>query len=145
METKYLLLVVALVVSMLIYWAVYVYRLRRFLRKAKVTDIIYSDEYKRRMGMMIKEMLNQRAKEQVAAGEKGGRLKGHPIEHLEDEGVLNPDDMAELYEHSIQKTLIGYSAAERDFIKYLGGQVYQMTVSDLLNRAFMGVKKKGRV
>lgn len=142
MVTKILILIGALIVATLVYYVCYVWRLRKWLRSAKVDDICKSDEFKSRMRREIKMLLAQRAKEQAALG-SGARLKSHPIEHLQDEGVLNADDMTELYIHSLQKTLIGYSMQERQFIHDVGMLVYRWTMQDLMNRACMQVRKKG--
>ena len=139
----YVLVFLSLAVSAVAVWAVRVYRLRRWLKAATVEDVVNSRYFRSRMAKEIIALNNQRAKEEVKAHELKGTLKSHPIEHLQDEGVWNAGDMSYLYLHFLQKTLIGYSQADRRFIGDVGRLVYQWTVSDLCRRSFIKHKKGG--
>ena len=110
---------------------------------ATVEDVVNSRYFRSRMAKEIIALNNQRAEEEVKAHELKGRLKSHPIEHLQDEGVWNAKDMSYLYLHFLQKTLIGYSQADRKFIGDVGRLVYLWTVGDLCRRAFIKQKKGG--
>lgn len=139
----YVLLFLSLAVAAVAVWAVRVYRLRRWLKAATVDDVVNSRYFRSRMEKEIIALNNQRAEEEVKAHELKGRLKRHPIEHLQDEGVWNAVDMSFLYLHFLQKTLIGYSYADRRFIGDVGRLVYLWTVGDLCRRAFIKQKKGG--
>ena len=126
---------------MLVQWVWYVVRLRKWLRRATVEDIMQTDEFAKWMQSEIDRLLDERARVQAQIG-ADGHLKSHPIEHLQDEGVLNAKDMTELYRHFLQKTLIDYSHNERKFIGEVGGSAFNLTIRELLNRACMDIRRK---
>jgi hypothetical protein len=126
---------------MLVQWVWYVVRLRKWLRRATVEDIMQTDEFAKWMQSEIDRLLDERARVQAQIG-ADGHLKSHPIEHLQDEGVFNAKDMTELYRHFLQKTLIDYSHNDRKFIGEVGSSVYSLTIRELLNRACMDVRRK---
>lgn len=126
---------------MLVQWVWYVMRLRKWLRRATVEDIMQTDEFAKWMQSEIDRLLDERARVQAQIG-ADGHLKSHPIEHLQDEGVFNAKDMTELYRHFLQKTLIDYSHNERKFIGEVGGSAYSLTIRELLNRACMEIRRK---
>lgn len=126
---------------MLVQWVWYVVRLRKWLRRATVEDIMQTDEFAKWMQSEIDRLLDERARVQAQIG-ADGHLKSHPIEHLQDEGVFNAKDMTDLYRHFLQKTLIDYSHNERKFIGEVGGSAYSLTIRELLNRACMEVRRK---
>lgn len=137
----YVFVFLSLAVAAVAVWAVRVYCLRRWLKAATVEDVVNSRYFRRRMAKEIIALNNQRAEEEVKAQERKGRLKGHPIEHLQDEGVFNADDMRYLFIHSLQKTLIGYSQSERKFINDVGRLVYQWTMIDLCRMALIKTER----
>lgn len=126
---------------MLVQWVWYVMRLRKWLRRATVEDIMQADEFAKWMQSEIDRLLDERARVQAQIG-ANGHLKSHPIEHLQDEGVFNAKDMTELYRHFLQKTLIDYSHNERKFIGEVGGSAFNLTIRELLNRACMDIRRK---
>ncbi len=140
----YVLVLLSLAVAAVAVWAVRVYRLRRWLKAATVEDVVNSRYFRSRMAKEIIALNNQRAEEEVKAQELKGTLKSHPIEHLQDEGVWNAGDMSYLFLRYLQKTLIGYSQADRKFIGDVGRLVYQWTVSDLCRKSFMKIGKEVR-
>ena len=137
----YVFVFLSLAVAAVAVWAVRVYRLRRWLKEATVEDVVNSRYFRRRMDKEIIALNNQRAEEEVKAQERKGRLKSHPIEHLQDEGVWNAGDMSYLYLHFLQKTLIGYSQSERKFINDVGRIVYQWTMIDLCRMALIKTER----
>ena len=139
----YVLIFLSLAVAAVAVWAVRVYRLRRWLKAATVEDVVKSRYFRSRMAKEIIALNNKRAYDEVKAHELNGTLKSHPIEHLQDVGVWNAVDMSFLYLHFLQKTLIGYSQADRRFIGDVGRLVYLWTVGDLCRRAFIKQKKGG--
>lgn len=115
---------------------------KSFLLTASVEDVVRLSLYNANMRCVLDDLNNQRAKDAVKADEKNGRLKSHPIEVLQDEGVYNADNMTELFLHSLQKTLIGYSQRERTFIREVGMMAYNRTVMQLCEKAkYTPVKK----
>lgn len=126
---------------MLVQWVWYVMRLRKWLRRATVEDIMQTDEFAKWMQSEIDRLLDERVRVQAQIG-ADGHLKSHPIEHLQDEGVFNAKDMTELYRHFLQKTLIDYSHNERKFIGEVGSSAYSLTIRELLNRACMEIRRK---
>ena len=126
---------------MLMQWVWYVHRLRKWLRRASVEDIMQTNEFAKWMQSEIDRLLDERARVQAQIG-ADGHLKSHPIEHLQDEGVFNAKDMTELYRHFLQKTLIDYGYNERKFIGEVGGSAFNLTIRELLNRACMDIRRK---
>lgn len=122
--------VIAVVV--LVTWRI---RTKRFIQTATVEDVIRSKRFLRNIGKVCDELLQQRVKDTAKAAERKGRLKNHPIEALTDEGVWNDENMQELFLHSVQKTLIGYSQQQRRFIRDVGMMAYNRTIIQYLRIA----------
>lgn len=120
------------------------YMFRKWLKRAKVQDIISHPLYEANMRCTIDDLNNQRAKDAAKAAEQKGRLKAHPVEHLIDEGVFNGKDMTFLYLNQINKTLVGYSKAERDFIGEVGLMAYNRTMMQMMRKAGMADIRKGK-
>ena len=116
------------------------WRTRRFIRTATVEQMVMCYTFRQELQAVIDDLHSQRAKDEVKAGEKNGRLKSHPIEALEDEGVFNVKDIQELFLHQLQKTLIGYSVRERTFIHDVGMMAFNRTMIRLHRRAFLKMK-----
>ena len=132
-----LLVAIVAAVAVRIYVAI---RTRRFIRTATVEQMVMCYTFRQELQAVIDDLHSQRAKDEVKAGEKNGRLKSHPIEALEDEGVFNVKDMQELFLHQLQKTLIGYSVRERQFIRDVGMMAFNRTMIRLHRRAFLKMK-----
>lgn len=118
-------------------WVVNRVQTKKWLKTASITDVVSHELFDANMRCVIDDLKNQRAKDEVKAQDKGGRLKSHPIEHLIDEGVFNSKDMKELFIHSLQKTLIGYSRRERAFIRDVGMMAFNRTMIQLQRKAGM--------
>lgn len=113
------------------------YKTKEFIKSASISDVTNHSLFNANMRAVIADLNNQRAIDAAKASERNGRLKNHPIEHLQDEGVFNAADMTELFIHSLQKTLIGYSQAERTFIKEVGMMAFNRTMIQLKSKAGM--------
>lgn len=98
------------------------------LNKLKARDVV-------RMPMFLKEMERQVAIEQQTQTEaiKRGLLKRTPLDRLRERGVFNGEKMVELYEAVMDRSLIGFSAAEREYINRIGLLVFGRVLSKLRN------------
>ena len=129
------LLVALVMVRLAIAW-----HTREFIRRATVEQVVKCYTYEQELQATIDDLRSQRAKDEAKAGEQKGRLKSHPIEKLQDEGVFNVSDMQELFLHQLQKTLIGYSQRDRQFIREVGMMAFNRTMIRLHKRALMKMK-----
>lgn len=85
------------------------------IKKLKVRDVIAMPEFKEEM------------ERQVAIEEKthtaaiaNMRLKRTPLDSLRERGVFNAETLVQLYPAILDKSLLGYSAMEREYISHMG-------------------------
>lgn len=85
--------------------------------KMTIEQLIDSEEFRQELAVQIENETDHHDRMMREAFNAGMRLQRAPIARLRERGVLNAEDMAELYKHIICKSLDGYSAAEREYIK----------------------------
>lgn len=85
------------------------------LEKLKVKDVL-------RMSDFLEEMKRQVEIEEDSHTKAllHGKLKRTPLDSLREKKVFNTERMTDLFEGVLNKSLLGFSAAERDYIYMLG-------------------------
>lgn len=85
-----------------------------------IGDVIAMPEFEKEMARQI-EMERDSYDEQCRkAVQQKMRLKRFPLMTLLDKGVFHADKMVELYAMCLDKRLVGFSSAERQYIEGIG-------------------------
>lgn len=90
------------------------------LNELKVADIISMPEFREEVDRQLTIEQDAYSKAVMDAKDKGCTLKRFPMLNLRDKGVLNADKMVELYEGVLNKSLVGFSMGEREYIYGVG-------------------------
>lgn len=101
---------------------------KKKLKEMTVGDIIALPEFTKHMAEVINgEVFNHRQAEMEAIT-KGLRLQRTPYDSLKERDVLHADKMVEMWSAMLSKSLIGFSASERQYIDLIGLTAYKRTV-----------------
>ena len=94
----------------------------------KVSEIISKSRFKEHIEACIDEIRKQRIESGIALFKRG------PLERLQEKGVFNPENLAELYLKVLEGSLnsIEYPSAVRAFIKLIGDEAYRRTVAEVI-------------
>lgn len=96
----------------------------------KVSEIISKSRFKEHIEACIEEIREMRVKAPHILFKRG------PLERLQEKGVFNPENLAELYLKVLDGSLNSseYPSAVRAFIKLIGDEAYRRTVAEITKR-----------
>lgn len=98
--------------------------MKKELKELTVREVIAMPRYRDYVDEVIKgEVFNHRQAE-VQAITQGRRLQRTAYDSLHERGVLEVDKIVELFVAVMDKSLIGFSAAEREYIYLIGYQAF---------------------
>lgn len=98
------------------------------LRNMTIEQLLDSEPFERELIRQI-EMETQHHDEMARqAFASGLRLQRAPITTLREKGIFDAENIRDIYKHIICKTLNGFSAAEREYIKNLCMMAYWRVV-----------------
>lgn len=98
------------------------------LRNMTIEQLLDSEPFERELIRQI-EMETQHHDEMARqAFASGLRLQRAPITTLREKGIFDAENIRDIYKHIICKTLQGFSAAEREYIKNLCMMAYWRVV-----------------
>lgn len=98
------------------------------LRNMTIEQLLDSEPFERELIRQI-EMETQHHDEMARqAFASGMRLQRAPITTLREKGIFDAENIRDIYKHIICKTLNGFSAAEREYIKNLCMMAYWRVV-----------------
>lgn len=83
-------------------------------------EIIQMPEFEKEMERQVKMELDSYKELCQEAVQKKMRVKRFPLMTLLDKDVFHADKMVELYAMSVDKKLVGFSSAERQYIEGIG-------------------------
>ena len=98
------------------------------LRKMTVEEVLDSVDFERELIKQIENETNHHSEMAKQAFYSGMRLQRAPIQSLIDKGVFDAENVRDIYKHIICKTLNGFSAAEREYIKNVCMMAYWRVV-----------------
>lgn len=101
------------------------------VKEMTIADVLKTPEYYNNLKLVISDLENTRRKAGMVAD---APLKRHPIDHLQERGVFEPGQMTVLYAGAMDKKLQGYSSSERKFILQVGGEAFNITVKQLVEK-----------
>lgn len=101
------------------------------LKELTVRDVLLMDEFRVQMSQVMDgEVFNQR-KALEAAKAQGCTINRTPLDRLRDRGVWEPETMIEYFGSVLNKSLIGFSATERQYIYLVGMAAFKRTMQKL--------------
>ena len=101
------------------------------LNALKVADIIKMPEFEKEMERQIAIENDSYDKACREAALQKKRLKRTPVDSLRERDVFNKDMMMQLFEAVLNKALVGFSSAERQYIYGIGMLCFGKVLGDL--------------
>lgn len=101
------------------------------LKGMTVGQLIDSDEFREELQVQIDNETANHDRMAREAFVRGLRLQRAPIARLREREVFNVKDIVEIYKRIVCKTLVGFSAAEREYVKNVCMMAYWRTVERL--------------
>lgn len=101
------------------------------LKDMTISDVLKTPEFYNNLKVVISDLGNIRRNAGISAN---APLKRHPIDRLQEKGVFLPEEMTVLYASAMDKKMQGYSSSERTFILQVGGEAFNNTMKQLVDR-----------
>lgn len=101
------------------------------LKDMTISDVLKTPEFYNNLKVVISDLENTHRKAGIMAD---APLKRHPIDRLQERGVFEPGQMTVLYANAMDKKLQGYSSSERTFILKVGGEAFNKTMKQFVDR-----------
>ena len=104
------------------------------LKDMKVRDVLELDEFKSQLRQVMdgEEFNQERAASE--ARHNGARLARTPLDRLKDRGAWDVDSMIDYFANVLNKSLIGFSAGEREYIYLVGMAAFNRTMKKLQDK-----------
>ena len=93
-----------------------------------IEQLLDSEQFERELIQQIEMEAGHHDKMAQEAFKAGLRLQRAPITRLREQGVFDAENIRDIYKRIICKTLVGFSAAEREYIKNLCMVAYWRTI-----------------
>lgn len=93
-----------------------------------IEQLLDSEQFERELIQQIDMEAAHHDKMAQQAFNAGLRLQRAPITRLREQGVFDAENIRDIYKRIICKTLVGFSAAEREYIKNLCMVAYWRTI-----------------
>lgn len=101
------------------------------IKNLTIEQLLDSEDYRRELQVQIKNEKEHHSKMSREAYVAGLRLQRAPIARLQEREVFNVNDMVEIYKRIVCKTLKGFSAAEREYVKNVCLMAYWRTIEKM--------------
>ena len=93
-----------------------------------VEQVLDSVDFERELIKQVENETAHHTKLAKEAFQSGLRLQRAPIQSLTEKGVFDAENIRDIYKHIVCKTLKGFSAAEREYIKNICMMAYWRVV-----------------
>lgn len=100
------------------------------LRNMTIEQLLDSEPFERELIRQIDMETQHHDKMARQAFASGLRLQRAPIATLRESGIFDAENIRDIYKHIICKTLKGFSAAEREYIKNLCMMAYWRVIEE---------------
>lgn len=97
-----------------------------------IADVLKTNEFYHNMDVVIAYIAYLKNTRKLAVSIEN--LKRHTIDRLQERGVFEPGKMTVLFANAMDKKLQGYSSSERQFILQVGGEAFNMTMKQLIDK-----------
>lgn len=101
------------------------------LKELTVRDVLTMPLFEKKMQEVIDGEVFSHRKAQTEAMTKGLLLQRVPLDRLRERDLLHGDKMVDLYGAVLDKSLIGFSASEREYIYQIGKEAFMRTMYKL--------------
>lgn len=101
------------------------------VKEMTIADVLKTPAFYNNLKVVISDLENTRRKAGIMAD---APLKRHLIDRLQERGVFEPGQMTVLYANAMDKKLQGYSSSERTFILKVGGEAFNKTMKQFVDR-----------
>lgn len=101
------------------------------VKEMTIADVLKTPAFYNNLKLVISYLENTRKKAAMMAK---APLKRHTIDRLQERGVFEPGQMTVLYANAMDKKLQGYSSSERTFILQVGGEAFNKTMKQLVDK-----------
>lgn len=108
------------------------------LKEMTVRDVLLMDEFKLQMSQVMEGEVDRQHKAEHEARAKGCRINRTPLDRLCDREAWEPETMIEYFGSIMNKSLIGFSAAEREYIYLVGMEAFKRTMQKLQEQEKQG-------
>lgn len=98
------------------------------LSSMTIEQLLDSEQFERELIQQIEIEAGHHDKMAREAFKSGMRLQRAPITTLREKGVFDAENIRDIYKRIICKTLVGFSASEREYIKNLCMVAYWRTI-----------------
>ena len=98
---------------------------KKSLKELTVREVITMPEFVKYMQEVVNSEKFHHKGAEMEAVKNGLRLQRTPYDSLMERDLLHGDRMVDLYGAALDKSLIGFSAAERGYIYLVGTQAFQ--------------------
>ena len=98
------------------------------IRTMTIEQLLDSEQYERELIQQIEIETKHHDKMAREAFASGLRLQRAPIQTLREKGVFDAENVRDIYKRIVCKTLVGFSAAEREYIKNVCLMAYWRTI-----------------
>jgi hypothetical protein len=100
------------------------------LREMTIEQLLDSEPFERELIRQIEMETQHHDKMARQAFVSGLRLQRAPIVSLREKGIFDAENIRDIYKHIVCKTLKGFSAAEREYIKNLCMMSYWRVIEE---------------
>ena len=100
------------------------------LREMTIEQLLDSEPFERELIRQIEMEMQHHDKMARQAFASGLRLQRAPIASLREKGIFDAENIRDIYKHIVCKTLKGFSAAEREYIKNLCMMAYWRVIEE---------------
>ena len=96
-----------------------------------VRDVLMLDEFRAQMLQVMDGEYDHQRRAAAEARKNGCRINRTPLDSLRERDVWHADEMIEYFGSVLNKSLIGFSAAEREYISLVGMAAFKRTMQKL--------------
>ena len=100
------------------------------LREMTIEQLLDSEPFERELIRQIEMETQHHDRMARQALFSGLRLQRAPIASLREKGIFDAENIRDIYKHIVCKTLKGFSAAEREYIKNLCMMAYWRVIEE---------------
>lgn len=101
------------------------------LKDLKVRDVLMMDEFKRQIAEVMDAEFDNQRRAMYDAKAQGARLARTPLDRLRERDAWHMEMMVDYFGNVLNKTLIGFSSQERDYIYLIGMAAFKRTMRKL--------------
>ena len=104
------------------------------LKDMTVRDVLQLDLFKEQMQRVMDQEVGSQEKAAVNAHRQGARINRTPLDRLRERKAWDAEQMVEFFGSVLNKSLIGFSAVEREYIRLVGMEAFNRTIKTLQNK-----------